>query len=182
VKATEILMEEHRIIESVLAALEDAARTQATATPLAVQFFIDAVDFIRGFADGCHHRKEEDVLFKALVRHGFSEGQGPLAVMLHEHELGRGFTRAMADAAQRLERGDETARAALAEAASSYATLLRRHIAKENQVLFKMADRAIPLDEQAEIEEAFDRIESAEADAHRKYETLAQSLAARAGL
>ncbi len=181
-KATEILMEEHRIIENVLTALTLAARTQKTDDPLPVQFFVDAVDFIRGFADGCHHRKEEDVLFKALARHGFSEDQGPLGVMLHEHEQGRSFTRSMADAVQRIERGDKSARALLAEAATSYAHLLRHHIAKENQVLFKMADRAIPLDEQAEIEEAFDRIESEEADAHRKYEALAQSLVAQAGL
>jgi len=174
-------MQEHRLIESVLAALEHAARTQATARPLPVQFFVDAVDFIRSFADGCHHRKEEDVLFKALVRHGFSEGQGPLGVMLHEHELGRTFTRTMAKAARRLARGDETARALLAEAASSYATLLRQHIAKEDQVLFKMADRAIPPAEQAQIEEAFDRLKHEEADAHRKYEALAHALVAQAG-
>jgi hemerythrin-like domain-containing protein len=181
-KATEILMEEHRVIENVLTAIALAARTQRTKDPLPPQFFADAVDFIRGFADGCHHRKEEDVLFKALARHGFSESQGPLAVMLHEHEVGRAFTRAMADAVQRLEHGDESARVPLAEAASSYAALLHQHIAKENQVLFKMADRALPPDEQAEVEAAFDRIERDEADAHRRYEALAQSLAARAGL
>ncbi|MBK9032944.1 MAG: tetratricopeptide repeat protein [Myxococcales bacterium] len=32
-----------------------------------------------------HHGKEEDLLFEAMVEHGFSREQGPLAVMLHEH-------------------------------------------------------------------------------------------------
>lgn len=179
-KATETLIAEHAVIESVLQALEHAARTQEAAEPMPVQFFVDAVDFIRGFADGSHHRKEENVLFKALVRHGFSDRQGPVAVMLHEHELGRTFTRTMADAAQRLQQGDETERARLAEAALSYVGLLRQHIRKENQVLFAMADRALPADEQARIEQEFDRIERDAADAHQKYEALARALAARA--
>ena len=52
------LMEEHRVIEQVLAALEAAARRE-----LQFPFYEQAVDFIVNFADGCHHAKEEDRLF-----------------------------------------------------------------------------------------------------------------------
>jgi hemerythrin-like domain-containing protein len=31
---------------------------------------VDAADFIKGFADGCHHRKEEGVLFQTMTDYG----------------------------------------------------------------------------------------------------------------
>ena len=43
------------------------------------------IDIIRNFADGLHHAKEENLLFPALGKKGFSPQQGPVAVMLHEH-------------------------------------------------------------------------------------------------
>ncbi|RPJ01063.1 MAG: hypothetical protein EHM39_03845, partial [Chloroflexi bacterium] len=69
-KATEILMDEHRVIERVLTALESAARRVEAGQALRPDFFVDAADFIRGFADGCHHMKEEGVLFKTMEDYG----------------------------------------------------------------------------------------------------------------
>ncbi len=94
-KATDILMSEHRVIERVIAALEIAARRLQSGQEVRPGFFLEAADFIKGFADGCHHRKEEGVLFKALSANGMPAGQGPLAVMLNEHEQGRKFTQGM---------------------------------------------------------------------------------------
>ena len=81
-KATEILMQEHRIIEGVLGALQTAAQSAGDGSPVRPAFFIEAADFIRGFADGCHHHKEEGVLFKMMVDNGFSTQGGPVGVML----------------------------------------------------------------------------------------------------
>jgi hemerythrin-like domain-containing protein len=178
-KPTETLIEEHRVIESVLSAIEQAVRRQDTGRPLPAQFFLDVADFIRDFADGHHHRKEESVLFKALLRVGFSEQQGPVAVMLHEHEQGRAFTRAMTEAAQRVQQGDESARTPLADAALSYASLLRQHIMKENHALFRMADQALPPAEQDRIAAEFLRIEGEESGARHKYLALAEALVAQ---
>ena len=46
-----------------------------------------------------------------------------------------------------------------ADAALSYAELLRAHIAKENDVLFVMADRLLSGPEQASLLDAFEQIE-----------------------
>ncbi len=67
-KATEILSSEHRIIESVLDTLDIGAGKLQRNEPIQLEFFLDTADFIKGFADGCHHRKEEGVLFKAMVQ------------------------------------------------------------------------------------------------------------------
>lgn len=176
-KATEILMEEHRVIERVLAAMEIAVQL-LEAKQLRPGFFVDAAEFIKGFADGCHHKKEEGVLFPAMLAHGVRDQGGPIGVMMAEHTQGRTFTMAMRKAAQDLEAGDEAARAVIIENARGYIALLRQHIAKEDTVLFPMADRVISPAGQDKLAESFERIEHEEAGvgAHEKYLDLAEAL------
>src|SRR4030042_3107637 len=102
-KATELLSSEHRIIEQFLDSLELAAIRLQDDKPVRVGFFLDAADFIKGFADGCHHHKEEGVLFVAMIQNGMSSNNGPIGVMFSEHDQGRAFTRGMREAAQRLQ-------------------------------------------------------------------------------
>ena len=177
-KATDMLMEEHRVIEGVLDTLEQGAQKLASGSVIQPGFFLDAADFIRGYADNCHHKKEEGVLFKAMVRHGFPEDQGPIAVMLAEHEQGRAFTRALREAAQNLQQGEPSAREEVIMNALAYVSLLRQHIEKENNILFRMADNVIPHSEYAEIEAGFAKVEREEigSGVHGKYEALANAL------
>ncbi len=48
-EATKILMEEHRVIERVIAALEVAARRLDSDPSIRAGFFLEAADFIREF-------------------------------------------------------------------------------------------------------------------------------------
>ena len=76
-EATEILKSEHRVIEGMLQTLAEAAARVESGQEIRPGFFLDAADFIKNFADGCHHRKEEGVLFEAMVNHGMSRLGGP---------------------------------------------------------------------------------------------------------
>jgi hemerythrin-like domain-containing protein len=177
-QATEILMDEHRVIEQVIDSLEAATGDLADGQVVRPGFFLDATDFIKGFADGCHHRKEEGVLFTAMAASGMPTQAGPIAVMLAEHEQGRAYTRGMRQAAERLQAGDESARAELIRNARGYATLLRQHIAKEDGVLFPMADQLIPVASQRQVAEDFERVENEETGegVHERYLALAETL------
>jgi hemerythrin-like domain-containing protein len=177
-QATQILMDEHRVIERVIASVETATTGLAQGGPVRPGFFIDASDFIKGFADGCHHRKEEGVLFTAMAAAGMPTEVGPIAVMLAEHEQGRAYTRGMRQGAERLQAGDESARAEVIRNARGYAALLRQHIAKEDGVLFPMADQVIPLAAQERVAEDFERVEHEETGegVHEKYLALAEAL------
>ncbi len=177
-KATDILMAEHRVIEGVLDTLEQGVQKLASGSAIQPGFFLDAADFIRGYADSCHHKKEEGVLFKAMVRHGFPEDQGPIAVMLAEHEQARAFTRALSEAAQNLQQGEPSAREEVIVNALAYVSLLRQHIHKENNILFRMADNVIPQSEYAETEAGFAKVdrELIGSGVHEKYEALANAL------
>lgn len=181
---TQVLMDEHRVIERVLVALETAAKRLGADDPIDASFFLRAADFIKGFADGCHHHKEEDVLFPAMREAGIPAAGGPVGMMLEEHAEGRRLTAALREEAERLRRGDEGARGRVVRAALDYVALLHDHIAKEDQAFFPMADDMIVGSARAEIAEAFERIEREEADqgVHERYLALAASLEREASL
>jgi hemerythrin-like domain-containing protein len=181
-QATKILSQEHRVIEGVLEALQTAAQSAGEGVYVRPAFFSEAADFIRGFADGCHHHKEEGVLFKMMVENGVPAQGGPVGVMLNEHELGRQYTRGMRAAAESWAQGDESARPAVIENALGYVGLLRQHILKEDNLLFPMADRVIQADKHAVVLAGFERVEHEETGEglHEKYLALAERLRAEA--
>jgi hemerythrin-like domain-containing protein len=109
------------------------------------------ISLIREFADGLHHAKEENILFPYLEGKGFSSRQGPVAVMLHEHIVGRAYVKGMADNVILYKSGDSAALKQVYNNMSGYAELLRNHISKENNILFKMADRVLSNDDQERL-------------------------------
>ncbi len=91
--STDVLMGEHRIIEGVLGSLETLATRLSRGEHIPAAAFLAAADFIRNFADGHHHQKEEGILFERLIANGMPREMGPVGVMLAEHEEGRGYAR-----------------------------------------------------------------------------------------
>ncbi len=177
-KATEMLMEEHRVIERVLNALERAINRLGRGEEVYLRFFTGTSVFIKSFTDGCHHKKEERVLFPALVENGMSNEEGPVAVMLAEHEEGRQLAHGIRLATERFQAGDLRMRESLVQNSRAYISLIRQHILKEDKVLFPMADKVIPAAKHEKILsdfEKFDRDESGE-DIHEKYYGLAERL------
>ncbi len=183
-RPTAILRDEHRIIEQVLNCLERMAELTEQGQSLDVEAAHQAIDFIRTFADHCHHAKEEDLLFPLMEQKGFSRAQGPTGVMLYEHEQGRQLVRAMSDAVTKYSGGAAHAAREFPTAARAYVALLRQHIQKEDHCLFAMADQAFTPDEQQALEQAFDRVEREKigSDTHDKYVGVANRLVERLGV
>jgi hemerythrin-like domain-containing protein len=181
-KATEILMSEHRVIERVLEALETACGRIGQSPQVGAAFFLDASEFIRDFADGFHHMKEEDVLFLTMEANGMPRSGGPIAVMLMEHDMGRRFNQALRAAAEKWSGGDASAQADVVDNAMRFADLLRQHIMKEDTILFPMAAQVIPPDEHDRVLEEFARVERERTapGTREKYLALAASLEERA--
>ena len=154
------LMDEHRLIEKVIDALTAYAKAVHGGADHPREDLADAVAFIQGYADAHHHGKEEDILFRAMAEQGMPTDMGPLGVMLQEHEEGRGYTRALAEIAKAAGPWDEEQRKKLSWAATSYGSLLRQHIQKEDQVLYPMADQMLPEAVWRHLESAFEAFES----------------------
>lgn len=173
------LMNEHRLIEAVLSAMEDRLADPAMA-PETSSFFEQALDFLVNFADGCHHSKEEDALFPALSARGVSIQGGPIGVMLHEHEMGRARIRGMRDALTAIRTGQREAFGDLRRNALEYIQILREHIWKEDNVLFRIAKVALD-DAEAEVVLARFHDESnpkVTTETLRRYRDLADALCA----
>lgn len=99
-------------------------------------------------------------------------------MMLQEHEEGRAHVKSMIAAVELLEAGDAAGQDSLLDHARAYSTLLREHIQKEDDILFRMADEVIPEVEQREILKRFEAHEAEEkgSGAHEKYLKIAAEL------
>jgi len=157
-KATEQLINEHEGVKVMLNILEQVCRQLEADGNLNKEHFDGILEFLKVFVDKCHHGKEEDLLFPALVAAGVPK-DGPIAVMLQEHEMGRNYIKAMSDVYAAYVGGDKPSYKAIRQNALAYITLLRNHIEKENNVLFVMADSLLSEKIQDELFEGFESIE-----------------------
>lgn len=158
-RATDQLRNEHDAILSMLAILERVCVSLQSKEKVDASHLEEMIDFFRVFADKCHHGKEEAHLFPAMEEAGVPRYGGPLGVMLEEHDAGRGYVRAMSDGVQKYASGDVAGAAQFASSARRYVDLLRRHIDKENSILFPLADRSVAPQKQDELLKEFDRVE-----------------------
>ncbi len=138
--ASGVLREEHVLILKVAHALEDHLADTPDGTALDHDMVAKCTSFFRLFADACHHGKEEDLLFPAMVEGGMPSDEGPIAVMMYEHTVGRAFVARMAAALPDARNGDRAANAEVREAANGFIELIVAHIGKEDNVLFNIAD------------------------------------------
>ncbi len=156
----EILKQEHRVIEEVLHCLERLVDEALGRQRLDGEAAREALVFLSGFADRCHHGKEEEGLFPLLEdRKGFSPGCGPTAVLRAEHRHGRMLLRSLNDMLPSAAEGDPGAVARFVRNARDYLRLVRTHIRKEEHCLFPDAARALSADDHAGLLETFGRIE-----------------------
>ncbi len=156
---TEVLSDEHRVIEGRLNDLEEEIRAIQAGHPFRRTFFDEALDFFRNFADGCHHAKEENLLFPRMKQRGVPEQGGPIGVMLAEHDEGRGYLKAVRENLAAAEAGSSEALSAIVENATAYISMLRQHIYKEDNILFRMARVVLQPDDVVELSREFAAVE-----------------------
>ena len=154
------LVEEHKLIKRMIDMLESFAKKLEEGQIVEPIIFEQATDFIRNFADRFHHAKEEDILFKEMVKKGMPEKDSPIEVMLIEHEQGRDFVKGIIRANEQLKRGDKRAIKEIIRNAKGYIELLREHIEKENDILYPLAERMFTQEEQKELYHKFKEAET----------------------
>lgn len=168
-KTTSDLIKEHDGILLMLSIMSKIAENIQHTGSANSQDIEKIIEFLRVFADQCHHGKEETVLFPELERLGVPREGGPIGVMLLEHHVGRGIIANLHEAFGRYQGGEAEALAEIGEEMARYAALLKNHIYKENNILFPMADRVLtqPIDD--ELYEKYEKIEE-EVIGHGRHE------------
>ncbi len=171
---TEVMVEEHKLILRMIALVERNTDLLEKGSFRDWQFYLDAVDFIRNYADRFHHAKEEDVLFVALIENGMPEKSSPIEAMHIEHDQGRAYVRAMEEAALKARDGELGQIPVIAENARGYIELLRGHIEKEDNILYPLAERVLPASVRPAMLEAYSEAESETPGLEDRYRELVE--------
>jgi len=133
-----------------------------------------AVDFLLEFGDRIHNKKEETVLFPLMVKHGIPE-DGPIRVMLMEHESERNLLTKMMTDISGLENATAKEKEMFKEKGIEYLEIRANHIWKENDILFNMGRQVFQEKENQYLMEEFDRI-STSAYGESAYKKFTQML------
>ncbi len=153
-KSTKALMADHEIIFKALHVLEAMTTEMKQGKNVDHKDIDGLLRFLREFADGSHHIKEEAIFFPALIQAGLALEEGPLQVMTYEHERSRALAAAMQDSLERNKKDE------FILYAGRYIHLLNEHIEKENYVLFDKADQILSFEDDDKLAEAFSHFET----------------------
>ena len=181
------LMIEHRLIERLLNLMAREFKRIKDNMDVDPEFafvdpvFIDtAVDFIRTYADRCHHGKEEDILFKALAAKDLSpEHRQTMDDLIQEHAWAREATASLVKAKEGYLLEKPGALDDLMEHLEKLVDFYPRHIDKEDQHFFIPCMAYFSQAEQADLLARmyeFDR-----QLIHEKYRGVVESMEQRRG-
>jgi hemerythrin-like domain-containing protein len=153
----ETLKNEHGLIRQFVDNLSMAADRIENGKRPSEAFFEKAIEFVRSFADGFHHFKEEHVLFVQLAQKQRGEIDAQLDALRYQHERGRELVTGMAGALEGYVAHDPSKTADLLENMSAYASLLRHHIHTEDHVFYPLAKNTLSEEEMAGLADEFER-------------------------
>ncbi|HNX22580.1 MAG TPA: hemerythrin domain-containing protein [Spirochaetota bacterium] len=169
--ASQDLRHEHDAILFSLKILGEISNRVESGKDVPPHDIISIIDFLKLFADKCHHGKEEGLFFPALEDVGVPKQNGPIGVMLAEHTMGRDFIRQMRESVT----DNSYMKDEFVKSAQGYISLMRAHIEKENTVLFPMGDAKLSDSKQKELIDAFEKFEE-EVIGKGKHEELHKQL------
>jgi hemerythrin-like domain-containing protein len=149
-------MREHRLIERMIDDLSWRLRGLEEDQRVDTDYIDLATDFIRTYADRCHHGKEEDILFRDLANKDLDElTSAMMTELIDDHRIARATTRRLVEANERYAKGDETALAEIDEAVGFLVGFYPVHIEKEDRHFFRPCLEYLSPEEQERMLEEF---------------------------
>ncbi|KAL0222316.1 hypothetical protein RCL1_002170 [Eukaryota sp. TZLM3-RCL] len=134
--SSSVLVNEHVHIVAALNHFDEFCNDCLLNSRLNIEHAKLFVQFFVGFADKYHHAKEEDLLFPAAFAQGFPQN-GPIFVMLQEHEINRELMATMKQAIE-VENVE-----LFVSTAKEYVQHLKQHIVKEDTILFRLIEQVL---------------------------------------
>ena len=131
------LMIEHRLIERMIDVMKEELLLIEKEKKADPEFIEMAVDFIRTYADRCHHGKEEDILFRDLgVKKLTDDHRRTMEELVEEHTWGRKMTARLVEANTRYVQGNKEALSAIMDCIKTLIEFYPKHIEKEDKHFF----------------------------------------------
>ncbi|WP_066894485.1 hemerythrin domain-containing protein [Clostridium nigeriense] len=145
--AIELMMEEHKNIKVMLKIVRKVCLSILEGKEINYEDFNKIIYFIKNYADSHHHKKEEIMLFNRMIDEiGETAEKVVKYGMLVEHDLGRLYITSLNEALEAFKNGNDEAKLDIIANAISYTNLLERHIHKEDNVIYKFAQRELKED------------------------------------
>ena len=144
----ETLLDEHQQILSFLDRFEQDLCLFIEENIFDIHHYRAHIDFIKEFADKKHHQKEEKVLFKYMEEYLGLPAQKLIRYgMLVEHDLARYYVQEIEKHISIFNQHPTTkTKLSIIGLSYAYIDLLRRHIDKENKVVYPFALRQLSSD------------------------------------
>jgi len=171
-----MLTHEHHLILKVVNALEVLGQGLASGEVMDVPLFRNIIIFMREFADRCHHAKEEDLLFPAMVELGVPESGCPIGGLKSEHVQGRNLVNLLDKGVNLYDTEPDRAREIATEAIKGIVKLYPNHIWKEDEMVFPMAEKLFNEGQLSHLKESFERVEEEQGSDHDLYSKFALTL------
>jgi hemerythrin-like domain-containing protein len=131
------LMIEHRLIERMVKLMGTAFQEMDEKKTLPIEFLEEAIDFIRTYADRCHHGKEEDILFRDLAQKALSpEHKRGMEDLVREHTWARKTVGRLVSAKDRFSRGEKGELQEIQKCLKELVEFYPVHIEKEDKQFF----------------------------------------------
>lgn len=178
--AVELMIAEHETILRFNHAMRNACANILAGGEVCVDDFRAMIAFARNYADKHHHGKEEQILFKEMIDHLGAIGTNLITHgMLVEHDLGRLFVSELELALEAyINQPDTDAKLDIIANAVGYTKLLKRHIDKEDEVVYTYAEKSLSKEILADINErtALFEQQAEEIGVQKKYHDLVSRL------
>lgn len=151
----DILLEEHQVILQFTSLVRKMCCGILEGNEIDNDIFVECIDFGRNYADKHHHGKEEQILFRImleklvpaadkLIRNG----------MFVEHDLGRYHLMELEKVLGNYKENPCTEnKLDIIANAMGYVSLLERHIAKEDSVVYTFAKRSLSEDDKRKVDD-----------------------------
>lgn len=131
------LMIEHRLIERMVKVMADQLEEIKDQKGGNVDSIAEAIDFIRTYADRCHHGKEEDILFRDLGRKPLApEHKKIMDELIEEHIAARKMVRRLAGAKEKYAQGGKEGLQEITACLGELVKFYPSHIEKEDKHFF----------------------------------------------
>ena len=175
--AIELMKNEHEYIKRMLSVVRNMCMEFIDEGELDYGDFECVIDFIRNFADGHHHNKEEILLFNRMVDNIDTIGEKLITHgMLVEHDLGRLYVSNLEKSLNQFKAGDNESKLDIIANAVSYTNLLSSHIDKEDRVIFEFANRELDRELLDIVDRECDKYEVENREIREKYINLLENL------
>jgi hemerythrin-like domain-containing protein len=155
------LMIEHRLIERMIKLLIGELARMRKRNKADLVFLDQAVDFIRSYADRCHHGKEEDILFRDLAKKRLlASHRKTMNQLIKEHKMGRNAVKRLIAARAVYEERKMQGLRGIKREVKWLSEFYPRHIAKEDRGFFIPTMSYFSQKEQARMLGEFCRFDS----------------------